>query len=183
MSLGEIFESLDDLDRRWSARLCLKNLPASPRAALPWQRPVVLCARLADGPLWIAIGVAAMIWGSAGLRGVTVKTAAAVGLTALVVGAIKFSVRRERPRGAESALWSAIPRYDRYSFPSGHTARIACIAAVASVSDGRLIAPGVLMALAVASARVVLSIHYLLDVVCGVILGAASAYLLLSWWP
>ena len=182
-SLARIFQSLDDLDRRWSARLCLNNLPASPREALPWQWPVVLCARLADGPVWIAICAATMIWGSHALRGTTVKAAVAVVFTALVVGAIKFSVRRRRPRGAESALWSTMPRYDRYSFPSGHTARAACIATVASTAVSGLVLPGVLLILVVACARVIMGIHYLLDVVCGALLGAASAYLVLLLWP
>ena len=182
-SLARVFHSLDALDRRWSDRLCLKNLPASPRAALPWQWPVVLCARLADGPVWIAIGAAAMIWGTPSLRGTTIKVTMAVIFTAIVVGAIKFSVRRQRPRGAESALWSSMPRYDRYSFPSGHAARVACIATVASTADGQLILPGVLLTLVVACARVAMGIHYLLDVVCGAILGLASAYLVLRLWP
>jgi len=182
-SLDRLFQSLDDLDRRWSARLCLKNLPASPRQVLPWQWPVVLCARLADGPVWIAIGAAAMIWGSNALRGTTIKVAVAGAFTAIVVGAIKFSVRRQRPRGAESALWSTMPRFDRYSFPSGHAARVACIATVASTADGRLALPGVLLILVVGCARVAMGIHYLLDVVCGAILGLASAYLVLLLWP
>lgn len=181
--LARIFQSLDDLDRRWSARLCLKKLPASPREALPWQWPVVLCARLADGPVWIAIGAAAMIWGSYALRGTTIKAAAAVVFTAVMVGAIKFSVRRQRPRGAESALWSTLPRYDRYSFPSGHAARVACIATVASMADGRLVLSGVLLVLVVACARVAMRIHYLFDVVCGTIVGLVSAYLILLLWP
>ena len=187
MSVGRglvrIFQSLDDLDRRWSARLCLKSLPASPREALPWQWPLVLCARLADGPVWIAIGAATMIWGSHALRGTTVKVAAAVAFTAVLVGAVKFSVRRQRPRGAESALWSSMPRYDRYSFPSGHAARAACIATIVSTADARLVLPGVLLTLVVAFARVAMGIHYLFDVVCGVFLGLSSAYLILLLWP
>jgi len=182
-SLARVFHSLDDLDRRWSARLCLKNLPASPREALPWQYPVVLCARLADGPVWVAIGAAAMIWGTPSLRGTTIRVILAVIFTAIVVGAIKFSVRRQRPRGAESALWSTMPRYDRYSFPSGHAARVACIATIASAADSRLVLAGVLLTLVVACARVVMGIHYLFDVVCGVIWGLASAYLILLLWP
>ena len=181
--LSRIFQSLDDLDRRWSARLCLKSLPASPREALPWQWPVVLCARLADGPVWIAVGAAAMIWGSQALRGTTIRAAVGVAFTAVIVGTIKFSVRRQRPRGAESALWSTMPRYDRYSFPSGHAARVACIATVASMADGRLVLSGALLVLVVACARVAMGIHYLFDVVCGAILGVASAYVILLLWP
>ena len=182
-SLAGVFQSMDDLDRRWSARLCIKNLPASPREALPWQWPLVLCARLADGPVWIAIGAVAMIWGSQALRGTTIKAAAAVAFTAVMVGAVKFSVRRQRPRGAESALWSTMPRYDRYSFPSGHAARVAVIAAIASMGDGRFVLPGVLLILVVAGARVAMGIHYLFDVVCGAVLGLSSAYLILLLWP
>ena len=72
--VGRVLESLDGLDRRWSASLYLKNLPASPQDALPWQWPVVLCARLADGPLWIITGAVAMMLGGSGLRGATTRT-------------------------------------------------------------------------------------------------------------
>jgi len=173
--MSRVIESLDSLDRRWSASLCMKDLPASPGQILPRQWPVALCARLADGPLWIAIGVAATVWGSTGLRETVLGAVTAVALTACVVGAVKFVVRRERPRGAESALWSTIPRYDHYSFPSGHAARAACIAVVAASADTRLLVPGMLLTLAVASSRVILGIHYLLDVVCGAAVGALTA--------
>ena len=173
---------VDGLDRRWSARLCIKDLPATPRQARPWQWPLVLCARLADGPLWIAIGAAAMVLGSGALREAVVRTAVAVVFTAVVVAAIKFGIRRERPRGVQSALWSAMPRYDRYSFPSGHAARAACIAVAATSADARLALPALLMVLAVASARVVMGIHYLLDVVCGAAMGGVSAWLVLLLW-
>ena len=174
-----IVKLVDDVDRRWSARLCIKDLPDTPREARPWQWPLVLCARLADGLLWMVVGAAAMVWGTGALRGVVVWAAAGVVLTAVVVAAIKFSIRRERPRGAESALWSAMPRYDRYSFPSGHAARAACIAVVAASANTRLALPGLLMVLAVAAARVVMGIHYLLDVVCGIALGSFSGWLVL----
>ena len=150
---------------------------------LAWQWPVALCARLGDGPLWIAIGAAAMIWGGSVLRAMTVKATVAVLLTALLAGAVKFGLRRERPRGAASALWSAMPRYDRYSFPSGHTARVACIATVASSADVGLALPAALLVLLVACARVCLGIHYVLDVVCGAFLGLGSACLVLLLWP
>ena len=177
--MSGIVRGLDELDRRWSARLRISNPPATPREARPSRWPLVLCARLADGPLWIVIGAAAMVWGTDVVRKVVVWIAAGVVLTAVVVAAIKFSIRRERPRGAESALWSAMPRYDRYSFPSGHAARAACIAVVAASANARLALPGLLLVLAVASARVMLGIHYLLDVVCGIGLGSFSAWLVL----
>lgn len=177
--MSRIVQALGDLDRRWSARLCISELPATPREARPLQWPLVLCARLADGPLWIVIGAVAMLWGADALRKVVGWTAAGVVLTAILVAAIKFSIRRERPRGAESALWSAMPRYDRYSFPSGHAARAACIAVMAVSVNARLTVPAVLMVLAVASTRVMMGIHYLLDVVCGIGLGSAGAWLVL----
>ena len=180
--VSRIVQALGDLDRRWSARLCISELPATPREARPWQWPLVLCARLADGPLWIVIGAAAMLWGTDALRKVVVWTAAGVVLTAVVVATIKFSIRRERPRGAVSALWSTMPRYDRYSFPSGHAARAACIAVMAVSVNGRLTVPAVFMVLAVASARVMMGIHYLLDVVCGIALGSGGGWLVLLLW-
>jgi undecaprenyl-diphosphatase len=98
-------------------------------------------------------------------------------LTALIVFAIKFSVRRRRPAGE----WGAIYRKtDPHSFPSGHSTR-ALMLAVIAVGLGP---PWFGLALAiwaplVVLARVAMGVHYLSDVLAGAVLGIAIGFIIL----
>jgi undecaprenyl-diphosphatase len=90
-------------------------------------------------------------------------------LTAAVVFAIKFTVRRRRPEGE----WGNIYRNtDPHSFPSGHAARAGMLAILA-IGSGPLWL-GLLLAVwapIVGLARVAMGVHYLSDVVAGLVLG------------
>jgi len=92
-------------------------------------------------------------------------------LTAALVMAIKFSIRRRRPEGN----WGNIYRNtDPHSFPSGHAVR-AVLLAVMSVA---FLPPWVTIILAVWAplvglARVAMGVHYFSDVMAGMVLGAA----------
>jgi membrane-associated phospholipid phosphatase len=100
---------------------------------------------------------------------------ATVGIgVSIVNNALKWLVQRERPEVehlASSGGWS---------FPSGHSAAAAaCWAAIALVVAGRLrlgtrrfaAASAVAIAVLVASSRVMLGVHWLTDVIAGVIVG------------
>ncbi len=81
---------------------------------------------------------------------------------AVIVLAIKFSIRRRRPEGE----WGAIYRStDPHSFPSGHAAR-AMLIAVLAIGLGPVVAGGSLVRLDAAGslARVAMGVHYLSDV-------------------
>ncbi len=90
-------------------------------------------------------------------------------VTALLVMAIKFSVRRRRPAGE----WGAIYRKtDPHSFPSGHAAR-AVLLAVLALGWGPPWWGGLLAIWApfVVLARVAMGVHYCSDVLAGAFLG------------
>lgn len=94
---------------------------------------------------------------------------------ALIVTALKFSIRRRRPEGE----WGAIYRStDPHSFPSGHAARAALLAVLSLVWGppwlGALL---VIWAPSVSLARVAMSLHYLSDVLVGATLGLITALL------
>ncbi len=100
-----------------------------------------------------------------------------IALLAGLVFLVKFSVRRQRPEGD----WGAIYRStDPHSFPSGHAARAAMLAVL-----GIGLGPTwfglalVLWAPLVSLARVAMGVHYLSDVVAGVILGILAGLLAL----
>ena len=93
-------------------------------------------------------------------------------VTAAVVFIIKYTLRRERPRDPSGFVTI---RYDKYSFPSGHSARMSCLAVTVlyfSLPVGLLL---LLLALLVAAARVLVTVHYLSDVIAGLVIGAVVA--------
>ena len=97
---------------------------------------------------------------------------------ALLVLAIKFTIRRKRPEGE----WGAIYRNtDPHSFPSGHAARAFMLAVMALALGpawfGALVA---IWAPLVSLARVALGVHYLSDVAAGMLVGILAG-LVMVW--
>jgi len=103
-----------------------------------------------------------------------------VGL-ALVVLAIKFTIRRRRPEGN----WGAIYRNtDPHSFPSGHAARTAMLAIIAFGAGPLWL--GIMLcvwALLVSLARVWMGVHYLSDILAGILLGILAGVVILQMSP
>jgi|YNPNPStandDraft_1061719.scaffolds.fasta_scaffold37180_2 membrane-associated phospholipid phosphatase len=166
------------LDRRWSAKMAQV---AESHALLRWGS--VALAHAGDALLWLAIGLVILVWGSPRAREVLMQIGISVCLTALLVAGLKFGIRRERPRGKESAKWSLLPNHDLYSFPSGHAARAACIATSIAVAYPDVSLPFVIWLAGVCLSRVALAAHYLLDVLVGVLLGTSVAVLVTKAWP
>ncbi|HZS84727.1 MAG TPA: phosphatase PAP2 family protein [Stellaceae bacterium] len=95
----------------------------------------------------------------------------AVAASGLVVDLVKITAGRTRPKllfldgSAGFTGWSL--QADHWSFPSGHTATAVAVALVAMAIWPRLRVPAVLFALLVAASRVIITQHYLSDVVMG----------------
>jgi len=86
----------------------------------------------------------------------------------LVVTLIKYAVRRRRPQPPGEFVAF---RYDAYSFPSGHAARMASLALGAAFFFPAFGWLGVGLALGVALARVAVGVHYLSDILIGLAVG------------
>jgi len=166
------------LDRRWSARMA-----QTVQTHRTLYRSSAMLAHVGDGLVWFALGLGVLALGSPSARRFLPQVAVAVGLTALCVTALKYGVRRPRPRGLESAQWSALRQFDLYSFPSGHAARLACIAASLCAVHPAAGIPMALSAIGVSLARVALAAHYLLDVLVGLLVGGLVARLVTLAWP
>ena len=106
--------------------------------------------------------------------------AGVVGLAAVVL-AIKFTVRRQRPPGE----WGAIYRNtDPHSFPSGHAARAAMLAVMALGLGPAWFGWLVLVwAPLVSVARVLTGVHYLSDILAGILLGILAGLFMLAIAP
>lgn len=153
-----------DLDARLSARLMIAEKPGLLRNL------AILLAHSGDSWFWLA-GLAVLWLGGGPLwRTWSVRVAVAVVVTAVIVLAAKFTVRRRRPAGE----WGAIYRStDPHSFPSGHAARaVMLFVLVAGLGPDWLALLLAVWAPAVALARVSMGVHYLSDVLAGGILGA-----------
>jgi undecaprenyl-diphosphatase len=108
--------------------------------------------------------------------------AGAVAILAVLVLGIKFLIRRPRPEGE----WGAIYRNaDPHSFPSGHAARVAMLAVLAY--SNLCPALGIILLVwgfLVCLARIWMGVHYLSDILAGIVLGVLFGWLitLLAPW-
>ena len=100
---------------------------------------------------------------------------------AVLVLAVKFTVRRSRPPGE----WGAIYRNtDPHSFPSGHAARAALLVVMAvALGPGWFAVLVLAWAPLVSLARVAMGVHYLSDVLAGMVLGVIIGLLILQISP
>jgi len=161
-----------DWDKRLSARLTL-----SQRARLR-RKGAILGAHLGDSLVWLALGLAALVLGNATVRQVVIVTALAVILSAGSVTIVKPFLRRQRPRpDMKGFFWD---RFDRYSFPSGHAARTASIAIVMGINYPHYAPSFFLLPFIVGLCRIALGIHYLSDILVGLIIGFVFAWVVIS---
>jgi undecaprenyl-diphosphatase len=158
---------LGDADARalaWIARRRSPTLVAFARGA----------TRSGDGvTVILALATALVAWPGR-------VSALAAGST--ILGLALFSLAKRlcnRPRPASVHMVLAAP--DRFSLPSGHSTSAWAIAISVALAVPPLAAPILIWATLVAASRVVLGVHYPLDVVAGIVLGSLSALALATF--
>ena len=134
---------------------------------------MITATRLGDGWVWYGLGCLLLAFGG-------VQRFAAVGAAgvAAVLGiflfkALKKLSQRPRPCQIEPHCWSKVLPPDQFSFPSGHTMTAFSIAIVVSYFYPSLEGMLFFLALSIAISRIVLGMHFLSDVLAGVLLGVA----------
>jgi undecaprenyl-diphosphatase len=166
-------QRLLDLDIRLTNRLRVAERPGSLRNLAS------LLAHSGDSWFWLLGLILVWMFGPDAWRAADQTLGVAVLLSALFVLIIKFLVHRRRPEGN----WGNIYRNtDPHSFPSGHAVRAVLLAvmAVAFVPTWLVVVLAIWAPL-VALARVAMGVHYLSDVVAGMILGAILGLAFLSF--
>ncbi len=165
---------LKTLDVALSAQL------AQPQDSQKW-RWAAKIAHLGDGTLVFGGLALAYWWGwqfdEAGLRSAVFAILLSIIAAALVVIVIKYTLRRERPRDPTGFVTI---QYDKYSFPSGHSARMSSLAGAILFFNLPL---GIVLSIAavmIAAARTLVGVHYLSDVVAGLLIGAVMAVLVMA---
>ena len=143
-------------------------------AAPQWIRKwMVIASRGGDGWLWSTVAAILLLFGG-DRRFEAIWTA----FVSLVIGQASFFVLkritgRERPCSTEAHCWAKLLPPDRFSFPSGHTITAFAISIPLGLYYPALLAGLIFCALSVAASRVLLGLHYLSDVVAGLVIGCA----------
>lgn len=170
-----MLRKLLEFDARHSKRMCIAERPG------PLRNFAILLAHSGDSWFWLA-GLA-LVWllGTDYWKARAAIMGAGVLVTATLVLAIKFTVRRQRPEGQ----WGNIYRNtDPHSFPSGHAARAVMLAVVgAGLGPSWLGLILLIWAPFVPLARVAMGVHYLSDILAGALFGLAAGLIVLQVVP
>ncbi|SHK25893.1 undecaprenyl-diphosphatase [Clostridium cavendishii DSM 21758] len=129
-----------------------------------------IITRLGDlGFVWIIIGTICILKKTYKVEGNMILSALVVS-TILGEGIIKHTVKRERPSAVEEEEL-IISKPKTYSFPSGHTASSFAVVGILIATGSRLKIYALILAILIAFSRIYLNVHYLSDVLSGVLLG------------
>jgi undecaprenyl-diphosphatase len=167
-------EQLLQLDADLSARLRMSQTS-------PWWKLVAFLAHSGDSWFWMLGLVIVWLIGNPEWHRISALMAAGVGGLAVFVLALKFTIRRQRPPGE----WGAIYRNtDPHSFPSGHAARAGLLAVMAiGLAPAWFGIPVLIWSPIVSLARVGTGVHYLSDIIAGLILGILTGLFMLAISP
>jgi undecaprenyl-diphosphatase len=152
-------------------------------AEKPGKRRTLFILLAHSGDSWFWLAAVGLLWwlGDDDWRQRAMLIGFSILVTAVVVMAVKFSVRRRRPEGK----WGDVYRKtDPHSFPSGHAAR-----AFMLVVMGFWLGPAwlgwilLVWAPLVTLARVAMGVHYLSDVLAGALFGLGMGWVLVKVIP
>jgi len=134
---------------------------------------MIAATRMGDGWLWYALGIILLLWGGP-QRFSAVGAAGSAAIAGIIVfKALKLLSHRPRPCQLEPHCWSKVLPPDKFSFPSGHTMTAFSIALVLSYYYPSLEGTLLFLALSIGFSRIVLGMHFLSDVLAGIVLGVA----------
>lgn len=166
-------KSVLELDARLSQRLRVAEQPGQLRSL------AIFFAHSGDSWFWGAALIVLWLLGKPFWKDWSVLEFVGIAVLAALVMAIKFSVRRRRPEGE----WGGIYRNtDPHSFPSGHAARAFLIAVIATGLGLTWLAVILwIWAPLVSLARVAMGVHYLSDIVAGMLVGLVMGLICLQF--
>jgi undecaprenyl-diphosphatase len=158
------------IERRDQRLMRRMNRWRAPRWIRIW---MIGATRLGDGWIWYGLGIMLFFYGGPHRFAAVGAAGSAAIIGIFVFQALKRLSQRPRPCQIEPHCWSKVLPPDKFSFPSGHTMTAFSIALVVSYFYPSLEAVLFFLALSIAVSRIVLGMHYLSDVLAGVVLGVA----------
>ena len=144
-----------------------------------WRAPrwfriwMIAATRMGDGWVWYGLGIMLFFFGGPQRYSAVCAAGSAAVAGIFVFKVLKRLSQRPRPCQIEPHCWSKVLPPDKFSFPSGHTMTAFSIALVVSYFYPSLEALLFFLALSIGLSRIVLGMHYLSDVLAGVVLGVA----------
>jgi undecaprenyl-diphosphatase len=154
-----------------------------------WQAPqwirrwMLMATKGGDGWLWSAIGAILLLFGGTQRFDALTAGFESVGVSQVTFFLLKRIIGRERPCTVAPHCWSLLLPPDRFSFPSGHTMTAFAIAISLGIYYPSLLVGLVFCAASVAASRVILGLHYLSDVLAGVLIGSVIGAAMAEWGP
>jgi undecaprenyl-diphosphatase len=145
----------------------------APRWVRAW---AIGATRGGDGWLWVAIGLAVLLFGEESRFAALGAAGLASASSILLFQWLKRLAGRRRPCHIEPHCWATLLPPDRFSFPSGHTMTAFAIS-VALTEFYPSAAIGLFFcALSIATSRILLGMHFLSDVIAGALIGGGIGY-------
>ena len=144
-----------------------------------WRAPgwfrywMIAATRMGDGWLWYALGTMLLVFGGPHRFAAVGAAGSAAVIGIFVFKLLKVLSQRPRPCQIEPHCWSKVLPPDRFSFPSGHAMTAFSIALVVSYFYPALQGMLFFAALSIAISRIVLGMHFLSDVLAGIVLVVA----------
>lgn len=131
-------------------------------------------SKTADGPLYLLIALLLLSFDIAGAESFIQLLLAAFALELPLYLILKNGIKRARPADVLQGTISAhiIPS-DRFSLPSGHTAGAFLFALAIIIYFPSLTAIALLWAVGIGLSRIMLGVHFPLDVIAGALLGSS----------
>lgn len=168
---GGLRATLQIADENLTAPL---TLPARRRVA---QILALGLAHSGDSFIWAGLTVAAWFLGGDQWKVRAVITFAGLVLAEIVVIGIKLIIRRRRPPGTAGRIYR---KADPYSFPSGHAVRASLLCLLAwQLGPVPAFITIVVWSPFMLLSRIAIGIHYVFDVIAGILLGGVLTAVLL----
>jgi len=134
--------------------------------------------RLGDGYVWVlVVGFIYFFFGKDALFSLIEQVIPAVLTSLAFYWILKLSLRRKRPFNLLSDVSAEVPPLDKYSFPSGHTMNNLAVGFTILAEIPQIGWIVVLMPITWGLLRVYYGVHWLSDIIGGILLGFLSFWL------
>jgi len=172
-----MLKAIQAFDERVSIYLVRHRFSPRLHKGLQWY------TRLGDGYVWaLVIGYLFWQYPQPEVWMMVKRSFLAAGISLFLYMAIKYSVRRMRPFEKLKNISAEVPPLDAFSFPSGHTMNNLAVGFTLAVLAPEIGWIVVIMPISWGALRVYFGVHWLTDILAGMLLAAASYAIAAAVW-